>query len=320
MRIEINQIDHEKLTLADGRLVVRMNMVEFLDICAEDVIETGTHYVVTCPCCAEEKRLSGNPSYNKKKLYIPFDNPEQGMCQRCKTIFFHSSTDLVFDVIYKPSKTTKFQLDKLPNIQGDNYSLAGYFNRTTNYDELKEALIKRRSFRVLPYLEKFGIRGDKNSIIFPFKFGNEVIYWQERFFNPVGPKYFMPPIGHKPCYIPEKRGRDIIIVEGIFDALACYILFPDLTPVALLGSYITDYHIWLLRNYIAPRHALIYMDEFSISQGILMKLNGKLPTCVKTEIKRPFGDTDPDEFLHSLTPSELKSFNEVNRYEHYFSF
>jgi hypothetical protein len=58
-----------------------------------------------------------------------------------------------------------------------------------------------------------------------------------------------PPIDFKPPYIIEKSNvKKFIIVEGVFDAIACLFFYPEYIPFAVLGSQITYYQLELLRS------------------------------------------------------------------------
>lgn len=336
----LSEIEHQTIDLSyshhNGERVIRLNLEEFIEG-NEDYYETTKHFVSYCPYCAEENL------YTKKKLYIEKDNLSQGFCHRCHSIYFHWTTDLSYDVVQLKERISKFKLCKLPKSSppnmGPDYSLNSFNSCSVNREGILEMLkyrnvdsltnigedilVKRNIERYSPLIDRLDMRGgklgdDQGFIMVPFKIGDELLYWQSKLYG-YNIKYFMPPIAHKPFYIPEYHGRRIVIVEGIFDAMACLYLFPDRTPVAILGSYITDYHVWLLRNYIAPTDCLVFLDNPKLSLGVLFQLKGLVPTIINFSIH--CSDTwgqDPDEMLLSMSNEELENFKEVYHYESRF--
>ena len=137
------------------------------------------------------------------------------------------------------------------------------------------------------------------NIVIPFFRNGELIYYQIRFTGNSSIKYYFPPISAKPIYCIE-RGEEfkhkIIIVEGVFDAIAALIQCPDYMPVAVLGSSISDYQIEYLRDYCKYlKEIRIWMDETKISIGIANKLKTVIDYCPINIIKS-YGP-DPEEVM-----------------------
>lgn len=336
--LPISNIEHQVVNISqsntNGERVIRMNLEEFIEN-NDNYFETTKHYVSYCPYCIETY------GYEKKKLYIEKDTLAKGFCQRCHSIYFNYTTDLTFDVAYSKSKLKQFTLCKLNEINTSlnaDYSLAMYHKSVCNKDDILKVLskrnldkitnigdnilIKRNLSRYEPLIDKLGMKGsiideDQSFVMVPFYINNELVYWQSKLAG-YKMKYFMPPIEHKPLYIPEYRGTKIVIVEGIFDAMACLYLFPNRTPIAVLGSYLTDYHLWLLRTYIQPTDCLISLDNLSLSYNILFQLKGLIPTITQYSLFQSKYDQDPDEFLLSLSDDELSEFIKTHKYENNF--
>jgi DNA primase len=109
----------------------------------------------------------------------------------------------------------------------------------------------------------------------------------------------MPPISKKPPYVID-RGEEykhrLVVVEGIFDAIAALIQCPDYTPVAVLGSSISDYQIDYLRDYCGYIDKIrVWMDETKISIGIAEKLKKELGYPIIKIIKS--NGQDPEEIM-----------------------
>ena len=85
----------------------------------------------------------------------------------------------------------------------------------------------------------------EDNVVMPFKYKGEIFYYQIRFTGNSPIRYFFPPISAKPPYVIDHdvkpSGNKIIISEGVFDAIADLIMFPEYIPFAVLGSSISDY-------------------------------------------------------------------------------
>jgi hypothetical protein len=170
-----------------------------------------------------------------------------------------------------------------------------YYNEFDESDEKGERYLYSRH-RYLPALAKvLGFKFYNHNIIMPFFFHGELIYYQMRFTNKNPIRYFFPPISHKPIYSIECNGcKDLIICEGIMDACGLMMLYPDKTPIAVLGSTVSDYQIDMIRTY-NPRSITVYMDETKLSIGVLKKLQTVINN-VDYHYKRSNGQ-DPEEYL-----------------------
>lgn len=322
----LSQIKHE---LADFHgnprfnRVIRLDLNEFVENYDYEMYETEKHYVSVCPWCSEHL------GYIKKKLYIEksddTENLKQGFCQRCRTIYFHTTTDLSFELITRRDKEKLFSLSRLPSfIPGSSHDLRQYLDFTSSKPDIEILLRSRNNagYRYIPYIEELGMKGkitnqDTNQgfIMFPFRLPNQsIFYWQSKLFGFDLP-YFMPTIDHKPFYCPVYRGNKIVVCEGIFDALACMILFPDRTTIALLGCYATPYHIWMLRHFISPTDCLIFLDNIHLSINLLFQLKGSIPTITSFNCVYNKYNVDPDETLAGLDNDKLKEYIDNNRYE-----
>jgi DNA primase len=131
---------------------------------------------------------------------------------------------------------------------------------------------------------------------------HEVYYYQIRFTGKSNSiRYYLPPVSKKSCYIierddDEKCRHRILIVEGVFDAAAALIQCPDYTPVAVLGSSISDYQISQIREYTDYVSEIkIWMDETSISKKIARRLKSIIDYCPISIIKS-YGP-DPEEVM-----------------------
>jgi hypothetical protein len=138
----------------------------------------------------------------------------------------------------------------------------------------------------------------EDNVVMPFKYKGEIFYYQIRFTGNSPIRYFFPPISAKPPYVIDHNvqptGNKIIISEGVFDAIADLIMFPDYIPFAVLGSSISDYQMEFLREYV-PSEILIYMDETKISKRIADRVKCTVDYCPIHII--PSDGEDPEENL-----------------------
>ena len=130
----------------------------------------------------------------------------------------------------------------------------------------------------------------------PFKYHGEVFYYQIRFSGTGNIRYFFPPISKKPPYIIEHgdmSGKvNLIVVEGVFDAIAALIMAPKFIPVAVLGSSISDYQLDFIREYNI-NSICVFMDKTDISTRIAQKIKSKVDYCPIRII--PSNGEDPEE-------------------------
>nr|DAK84293.1 MAG TPA: DNA primase [Caudoviricetes sp.] len=227
--------------------------------------EKKDDYAVMCPICREEKQKE-DPNYKNLKFWID-KSLEFGRCFVCNSVFI-SNNDRIKTVI-RPIGPPDMSNMKVSHLNHPYWTYE-LFNSFPEYDkEGVDYLCKKRHYLLESLYRPLGIRFSGHNPVIPFFFKGEMIYYQIRLIDGESRiKYFSPPIDHKPAYIIEKKeNKNIIICEGVFDAIACLILYPNYTPFAVLGSSITDYQIWMLRSYI-PDKIKIFMDKTELSVGI----------------------------------------------------
>jgi len=262
-----------------------------------------------CPICKRKHEdgsdgYSLDPNYNKYKLNLK--NDEIGRCVRCGSIFINET-----DFIHFPKlgdNLTKFH-DPIEVIK------LGKCNLHTSELTIDRLKFKDRDKYLSP--GQFGMKYtkffDRDAIFIPFNDYTERdkslppgnFYYQLRFLDNESPKYYMPTIESKPLYIPDceayrRKSKSAVLIEGIFDSTACTILYPDRIPIAVLGSYISNYQLFLLREYFYIEDMLIYFDYRSISEGVLNSvINSPIATYLD-DIKIIDSDgMDPEEHLLS---------------------
>ena len=221
-------------------------------------------HAVLCPICSQEKLL-GNPNYSKLKLWINNDF-SYGRCFVCNSVFVSPNDKIERGYIAgNKNDINNFEVSHLNHI----YWTYDLFNSMVSYDDVGMEYLSKRHIYLKELSKVLGFRFLYHNPVIPFYFHNELIYYQIRMINPKsGMKYFSPPIENKPAYIISNNdNKKIIICEGVFDAIACLIMYPEYTPFAVLGSSITNYQIWMLRSYV-PDDILIYMDNTMLSRNI----------------------------------------------------
>ena len=254
--------------------------------------EKKNDYAVMCPICRERKEAE-EPNYHNLKLWID-KSLEFGRCFVCNSVFI-SNNDKIKTVV-KPFGIMDMSNMKVSHLSHE-YWTYDLFNSLPQYDEDGiNYLSKSRHFFLGSLYRPLGIRFYGHNPVIPFYFNGEMIYYQIRLIDSNSKiKYFSPPIDHKPAYIIEKKeNKNIVICEGVFDAIACLILYPKWTPFAVLGSSITDYQIWMLRSYI-PERIKIFMDKTELSVGIKDSIS-KYINYADIYINKSDG-RDPEEVL-----------------------
>jgi hypothetical protein len=248
-------------------------------------------FICHCPFCKKE-------GHRKHKLYIN-DEMEQGFCFVCCRSFINVCDDLVF-------KTPDLDLLKAgPSYWSPISYLENTEKRSPNFLEFLDSsedgmryLLGRHKF--LGELSKIlGFRyTDKGDVVIPFKYHSDVIYYQIRHIDAdERVRYWLPPMpkGTKPPYIIENgNNKKLIICEGVFDAIALLIQAPTFTPVAVLGSTITDYQLNFLREYV-PEEIKVYMDDTDKSRHVRDRIKSVINYCPVSIIRSD--GTDPEENL-----------------------
>jgi hypothetical protein len=282
-------------------------------------------WIIHCPFCKAE-------GHTKHKLYIK-DEPDKGgligYCFVCTRTYVN--IDDKVNVTYQPPSKYgfnfgpgKFQIAQLTDPLWD---LDKYYNDFTDYDEegLKY-LTKRHGFMKELY-SILGIKFWNENPVIPFyDLNGKVFYYQIRFAKTNGKiKYYLPKINQKPVYMIPREGEAkhrIMIVEGIFDAIAALIQCPDYTPVAVLGSSISDYQIDFIREYSGViKEISIWMDETEISKRIAGKVKSVFD-YMPIRIIKSYGP-DPEEVMnyrmsHGQRLQWIKPIEEYKDKEMYF--
>lgn len=295
-------MQYKEVKTKKGKIIVFCKLdellIEFYQARSLEEVEPnakGEEYIIHCPFCKNE-------GHTKHKLYIKKDCTE-GHCFVCGRAFIHVTDDVdtkyrmpEYKKYWELGKEKKFEVVKLTDDQEWNLNKFKY--EFDDEDEKGLAYLKSRQ-PFLPELAKIlDFKYMDGNIVMPFKFDNEVFYYQIRFSGNSKIRYFFPPISAKPPYIIE-RGNDnkkLILCEGVFDAIALLIQAPEFTPFACMGSSISDYQLEFLKKY-NPDEILIYMDETSISKKIGDRL--KQTILCPVGIVKSDGE-DPEEHLNRL--------------------
>ena len=293
-------VDYKEITTKKGKKVVFCNMEDLL----MDIYGVGTmdqvrtflnestgEYICHCPFCKEE-------GHTKHKLYIKEDLSE-GHCFVCTRAFINTNNDI----------NVSFKVPDFGNIFGwKGFNLVPLTDPTWSLDKYKyefddysekgvQYLIGRHGFMKELY-KVLDFKFWEDNVVMPFKYKGEIFYYQIRFTGDSPIRYFFPPISAKPPYVIDHNvkpsGNKIIISEGVFDAIADLIMFPEYIPFAVLGSSISDYQMEFLREYL-PSEILIYMDETKISKKIADRVKSTIDYCPIHII--PSDGEDPEENL-----------------------
>lgn len=284
----------------DGRRLVFCNLeellMEFYGVNSMEEVEPNANgsgeYIIHCPFCKEE-------GHTKHKLYIKSDL-SVGHCFVCTRAFIHVSdqVDLSFqipDFIGNIFDQYKGHPDVV-RLSDPNWSLENYFNEFDDFDEKGYKYLMGRHKFMDPLYKILDFKFWDGNVVMPFKYHGEVFYYQIRFSGTGNIRYFFPPISKKPPYIIEHgdmSGKvNLIVVEGVFDAIAALIMAPEFIPVAVLGSSISDYQLDFIREYNI-NSICVFMDKTDISTRIAQKIKSKVDYCPIRII--PSNGEDPEE-------------------------
>lgn len=304
-------MEYKEVRKKDGTLIIFCKfeelLKEFYGVNSMEEVESfqnsNGEYIIHCPFCKSE-------GHTKHKLYIKSDLTV-GHCFVCHRAYINVTDEL--NLSYKVPQFFSSFINKqsipedLIRLTDPTWSLDKYFNEFDDFDQDGYNYLINRN----PYLsELYKILGFKfwqGNIVMPFfDYNGKVFYYQIRFTtNNSSIKYFFPPISYKPCYIiPHGNNRKLIISEGIYDAIANLVMAPDYTPIAVMGSSISDYQLNIIRKFV-PDSITVFMDETKLSIGIVNRLKTVLDYCPISIIKSD--GEDPEERLRR----RLKSGKEV---------
>lgn len=299
-----------------GRLVftdVNALVSEFEDQAEIRDDDRKDDYEIACPYCVEGVDIEGGEPYYKRKLYI--DKEELvGHCFRCDSTFLNVTDDLSYQV--KAPKTMSQSYYSEPvKLSSKRFGLDIYTGADPIDEEscnwiltkrLKNGRFHEDSYPELANILKgLKFKTDGKDVLIPFYFGRDLLYYQIYFKVQKGDlKYWNPPIEVKmPYIIPVGDMKKFILVEGVFDAIACLLLYPGYTPVALLGSTVTDYHMFILKHYV-PSEILVFMDDTALSLKALQALVTVFDYSDLNHI--PSKGVDPEEYLLSQRTQSLR--------------
>lgn len=293
-------MDYTEIKTKKGERVVFCNfeelLKEFYGTDSMDSVKThltsNDEYIIHCPFCKKE-------GHSKHKLYIKGDL-SVGHCFVCTRAFINTTETLSLEV-----KTPTY-LDNLFGhqefhpvyLQDPNWSLDAFRYDFDDYSEIGvNYLIGRHGFMKELY-KSLGFKFINDNVAMPFFYHGDLFYYQIRFTGESKIRYYFPPISNKPPYIIEReKNNRFIIVEGVFDAIAAMIMAPEYTPMAVLGSSISDYQLEFLREYNVE-DIIVYMDETSISDRIAGKIRASGCLCPVHVIKS--NGQDPEEKMKEI--------------------
>ena len=284
----------ERIRKKDGKRIVTCRFEELLmeayNVKTEDEILQfqlpNGKFICHCPFCKAE-------GHTKHKLYIDEDF-SVGHCFVCGRAFINVNDSLDFDI-----QDINFTAPDPSSWKVIPYSdVNRYFDYSKKNDDGLNYLIQRHGF-LKELSEGLNFRYTQaGDVVIPFVYHGNVIYYQIRSIqNSKLRRYWLPPMpsGTKPPYIIENgNNKKIIVCEGVFDAISLLIQAPQWTPIAVLGSSISDYQLGFLREYV-PEEIVVYMDDTEKSRFVQKKIKSVIDYCPVTIIESD--GTDPEENL-----------------------
>lgn len=261
----------------------------------EQYIDGNGEYIIHCPFCKKD-------GHTKHKLYIKSDF-SVGHCFVCTRTFRHITDEISFD-IKLPDIMTNFGYMppkfKLCPISDPQWTLERFKYEFDDYNEAGYRYLLGRHKYFSDLYKVLGFKFYNENVAIPFIHDGEVFYYQIRFSKPGARiRYFHPRIDNKPPYIIEREGEarhKIVIVEGVFDAVAALLQCQEFTPIAVLGSSISEYQINFIRDYCGyVKEILVWMDETDISKRIANKVKKYIDYAPITIIKSD--GEDPEEIM-----------------------
>lgn len=305
--------EYKEVVKKNGQRLVFCNfeelLMDFYGVSTMEEVEPHANnageYIIHCPFCREE-------GHTKHKLYIKSDLTV-GHCFVCTRTYVHVThqIDTSFEVpdflsVYYNSYKGYPDVVKLTD---PVWTLDRYYNEFDDFDEKGYNYLMGRHKFMDPLYKILDFKFWDGNVVMPFKYHGEIFYYQIRFSGKGKIRYFFPPISAKPPYIIEHgdtTGKvNLIVVEGIYDAIAALIMAPEFIPVAVLGSSVSDYQIDFMREYNI-NSITVFMDKTEISSRIASKLKSKIDYCPIRIIKSDGEDPEERMKRYMKTGKELQ--------------
>lgn len=266
-------------------MIYRLDLKEYVNNIPQDK-PNSTHFICECKHCIE------NEGRHDRKLYIKKDY-SVGYCFRCESSYVNK-LDAPKNDFDKVTPIPTFTPFKSKNLDFPNIDVS-YYLESDNIDDISRDYLIKRNPR-LDYF-KFKLKCRYNRIVIPFYFKDELIYYQVRYINPLGSKYFNPKTEHKPLYlVPGQEITDkVILAEGTFDVMALDCMYgSEYTKVGLLGKTITASQMKFFKYY-GFKKFIISLDELELS----IKLRKKVEDELNAECQVMDTQLDPEEYVRS---------------------
>ena len=266
-------------------------------------------FVTVCPVCkARKEQEEPGRCYDKRKLYIE-PTMSCGFCFCCNTVFLDKSG----------LSKLKVKKEWTPlSIEGPEFISIPY-NRPDMHDEKShQYLIDRCPQLYSQYdLSSLGFYCVPDKVVIKFMLNGDNYYYQLRYLDPEksnsGMKYYMPVTGSlgKPLYFAFGQYnpyQPTILVEGVFTALVEKMLLPNYNVVAVLGHYLTKFHLDMLTSLGVFSNLFIHMDTVDMSQALKRSIRQSFK---QAKVIRNFSNTlDSEELIRlgKVTPEYYRDY------------
>ncbi len=275
--------------------------------------EAGTHLILFCPFCTDKR---GKDYYSAGRLY--FDKREQkGICYQCNTAVFPENhgdgneLERDFKTAVDHARKRFTDPDEMEHPEPLELEFDNLVKEDLKYLEKRNPLLPIAS----DMLGLMKWSGKEQGVVTPFMLGEDIVKFQVRFvgrrqrgrapyYTSPGPKILYSPC-HSLSNFRLLRERTITLCEGTYDSIALQIIgYPN--PMAVLGSTLTDYQIYLLRKFM-PENMFIMMDNKSIGWNLQRQLKVKM-SSVSDYIVDDFNGLDPEEYLRKTYQDESELY------------
>lgn len=319
--------EYKEVKTKKGKTVIFCNFEELLTKSygvstmeeVEPFANSNGEYICHCKFCKEE-------GHTKHKLYIRSDLTT-GYCFVCNRVYINidDKVDTSFEVPDFLGMLGGYGGFNLVQLNDPVWSLDKFKYEFDDYSEVGYNYLVGRHKYLGELYKLLGFKFWNDNVVIPFFYGSDVFYYQIRFTGNSKIRYFLPPISSKPPYIIPREGEArhrIMLVEGIFDAIAVLLQCPDYTPVAVLGSSISDYQLNFIREYAGYINEVrLWFDETKISAKVADIVKRTIDYCPMSIIKS-YGP-DPENILQGrikkglplqwiFPETENKSINNYN--------
>ena len=193
------------------------------------------------------------------------------------------------------------KVEKVQDVDSD-FLYNVFMENSIEHDEKGiKYLLERSPYLTNDLIKKYGFRYGHNKIYIPFynQKGKFITYQVRKYGAFTGGKYDNPKSGKQIYFLnspnPPKINGQVVVVEGVFDALATTTILKK-SSLALLGSYPSPLFFDFVYSNM-DKEFIIFMDKLKLSNQIHDRIKKKIPH-IKVKVYNADANGDVENYLY----------------------